>query len=112
MYFLLLLKRYGQDTLNSDPNIIIDTIHQVKGGEANHVVLYSKCNMISDFRRKSKDEKSNEKKVWYTGATRAKNKLHILSTDHRYHYPIGEDWLTYLNKEKKNGEYYLVQKTD
>jgi len=102
MYFLRLLKRYGQDTLNADPNIIIDTIHQVKGGEANHVVLYSKCNMISDFRRKSKDEKSNEKKVWYTGATRAKNKLHILSTDHRYHYPIGEDWLTYLNKEKND----------
>ena len=98
MYFLRLLKRYGQETLDEDPKIIIDTIHSVKGGEANHVVLYSKCNSLADFRNKNREGRSNEKKVWYTGGTRAKNSLHLLSTDYRYHYPIGEDWFTFLGE--------------
>jgi hypothetical protein len=35
--------------LNTKANIIIDTIHQVKGGEAENVVLYAKTNWPSDF---------------------------------------------------------------
>jgi hypothetical protein len=33
--------------LNTKANIIIDTIHQVKGGEAENVVLYAKTNCPS-----------------------------------------------------------------
>ena len=32
-YFVRLLKRYGQKKLDEEPQIIIDTIHSVKGGE-------------------------------------------------------------------------------
>jgi hypothetical protein len=42
IYFLRLLKRYKQSKLDEAPNVIIDTIHSVKGDEANHVLLYSK----------------------------------------------------------------------
>jgi len=100
IYFIRLLKRYGQQQLNEEPKIIIDTIHSVKGGEADHVVLASKNDYASDFGRKTKLDKSGERKVYYTGASRAKNTLHILSTDYKYHYPIGKDYLIYLEETR------------
>ena len=100
IYFIRLLKRYGQKQLNDGPTIIIDTIHSVKGGEADHVVLASKNDYASDFYRKNKEDQSGERKVYYTGASRAKNSLHILSTDYKYHYPIGKDYLIYLEETR------------
>jgi superfamily I DNA/RNA helicase len=100
IYFIRLLKRYGQQQLNEEPKIVIDTIHSVKGGEADHVVLASKNDYASDFGRKTKLDKSGERKVYYTGASRAKNTLHILSTDYKYHYPIGKDYLIYLEETR------------
>ena len=97
-YFVQLLKNYGQKKLSQDPEIIIDTIHSVKGGEANNVLIYSKTNYASTFDRKSKDEKADEKRVYYTAVTRAKDTLHILSTDHQFNYPIGKDYLIYLQE--------------
>ena len=58
--------------------------------------LYSKTNYASTFDRKNKDEKSDEKRVYYTAVTRARDTLHILSTDHQFNYPIGIDYLIYL----------------
>ena len=101
-YFIRLLKRYGQKSLDQEPKIIIDTIHSVKGGEADNVVLYSKTNWPSAFSNKNTEEQADEKRVYYTGATRARDSLHLLSTDHRYNYPMGEDYLVYL-QEKKHG---------
>ena len=60
-----MLKRYGQAELDKDPKIIIDTIHSVKGDEADHVVLYSKGNYPSNFHNKTREDKTNERKVWY-----------------------------------------------
>lgn len=102
IYFIRLLKRYGQSFLNGEPNIIIDTIHSVKGGEANNVLIYSKANWLSDYNNKNKSEKSDESRVYYTGVTRAKDTIHLLSTDHKYNYPIGKDYLVFLqeNNEK------------
>tara|TARA_R100001015_G_C4634496_1_gene201108 strand:- start:6 stop:1631 length:1626 start_codon:yes stop_codon:yes gene_type:complete len=100
-YFVRLLQRYGQNSLDDEPQIIIDTIHSVKGGEASHVLLYSKANYPSSFvNKKSAEDKSDEKRVYYTGATRAKDSLHILSSNYRYNYPIGEDYLIYLREKK------------
>ena len=99
-HFIRLLRRYGQKELDKDPLITIDTIHSVKGGEANHVVLYSKGNYPSDFENKNKKEKSDEKKVWYTGATRAKTTLHLLRSDYKFNYPIGSDYLSYIQEKK------------
>ena len=100
-YFIRLLRRYGQQELNGTPKIIIDTIHSVKGGEAHNVVLYGKANYPSNYQTKSKKEKTNEKKVWYTGATRARNTIHLLSTDYKYNYPLGEDYLVYVREKRK-----------
>jgi superfamily I DNA/RNA helicase len=97
--FIRLLRTYGQKELDKDPLITIDTIHSVKGGEANHVVLYSKGNYPSDYDNKNKQEKSDERKVWYTGATRARKTLHLLRTDYKYNYPIGSDYLIYVQEK-------------
>ena len=52
------------------------------------------------FLNKNINEKSDEKRVYYTGVTRAKNTLHILSTDYKYNYPIGSDYFVYLQEKK------------
>ena len=99
-YFMRLLKRYGQKALDQEPEIIIDTIHSVKGGEANNVLLYAKTNWPSSFANKNLEEQSDEKRVYYTGATRARDTLHLLSTDYRYNYPMGEDYFIYLQESE------------
>ena len=101
-HFIRLLKRYGQAELDKDPKIIIDTIHSVKGDEADHVVLYSKGNYPSNFHNKTREDKTNERKVWYTGATRAKKSLHLLRTNYKYNYPLGADYLIYVQERGKN----------
>ena len=100
LYFVRLLQRYGQKVLDQDPKIIIDTIHSVKGGEADNVLLYSKANWPSSFKHKNTQEQSDETRVIYTGVTRARDSLHILSTDHKYNYPIVKDYLIYLQENK------------
>ena len=42
----------------------------------------------------------NKRKVYYVGVTRAQKRLHLLSTDHKYNYPIGEDYLNFLRGVK------------
>jgi len=42
-YVKILLQKYGQDQLDNDPTIIIDTVHSVKGGEADNVLVYFKA---------------------------------------------------------------------
>ena len=51
-YVKILLQKYGQDQLNNDPTIIIDTIHSVKGGEADNVLVYFKADYASQYQNK------------------------------------------------------------
>ena len=92
-YFKKLMKE-GVD-LSQPPKIIIDTIHQVKGGEADNVVLASKCNFPSHYDKKNLQEKVKELRVWYTGATRSKGTLHLLGTYHQYNFPLGKYFKLY-----------------
>ena len=97
------VQHYITEVWKKDPtlrksNITVGTIHSVKGGEADHVVLYSKANYPSNFKSKSKEEKTNEKKVWYTATTRARKTIHLLDTNCKYSYPIGGDYLTYVQE--------------
>jgi len=93
LYFIKLME---QDlNLDDKAKIVIDTIHQVKGGEADNVILSSKCNYPSHYERKSLLDKIKELRVWYTGATRAKKDLHLLGTFHRYHFPLSKYYKLY-----------------
>jgi hypothetical protein len=75
--------------LDQKSNIIVDTMHAVKGGEADNVVLLSKANWPSHYERKNILDKVKECRVWYVGATRAKQNLHLVNTHHKYHFPLG-----------------------
>jgi len=75
--------------LDRKSNIIVDTMHAVKGGEADNVVLLSKANWPSHYERKNILDKVKECRVWYVGATRAKQNLHLVNTHHKYHFPLG-----------------------
>jgi len=99
LYFISLLKRYGQKTLDQSPKIIIDTIHSVKGDEADNVLLFNKCDYASDYNRKNKQERIDENRVMYTAITRAVDSVHILYAKDRYYYPIGKHYLTYQQEK-------------
>jgi len=58
-------------------NIIIDTIHSIKGGEAQHVCVYEKANWPAHFENKVGLARSSESRVWYVAVTRAKDKLYL-----------------------------------
>jgi len=102
-YINILLQKYGEYQLDQEPNMIIDTVHSVKGGEADNVLVYFKADYASQYQNKTVQEKMDEKRVVYVAVTRAKYSLHLLSSDHKYNYPIGEDYLKYL-KEKRNDQ--------
>ena len=92
-YFETMLKK--NVPLNDKASIIIDTIHSVKGGEADNVLIYEKANWPSHFSNKSGVEKMAEARVWYTGCTRAKKTLNFLCTSHQYYFPMGKIFSNY-----------------
>lgn len=73
-YFLEAIKRGEPMT---DPRIRINTIHGVKGGEADNVVI--QLDMAERTFRESQDNPDDEHRVWYVAVTRARERLIILS---------------------------------
>ncbi len=73
-YYLSVL-RAGRK-LTTPPNVRIDTIHSVKGGEAENVML------LTDLARRTEEhmwrEPDAEARVWYVGVTRARERLMIV----------------------------------
>ena len=62
--------------LQDAPKIIINTIHGVKGGEADNVALMT--DMTSRSYESMNLNADNEHRVFYVGATRARKNLHII----------------------------------
>ena len=67
-----------------DTSIELSTIHAVKGGEADNVIL------LSDISRNVKKNVDNnpdsEHRVFYVGATRAKKQLYVVNSQTKYEY--------------------------
>jgi DNA helicase-2/ATP-dependent DNA helicase PcrA len=74
--FLRSIETRNRDFTKIDPKIHLSTIHGAKGGEADNVML------LTDLSRKAHEamEKNSddECRVFYVGATRARNQLHIV----------------------------------
>ena len=68
--------RKNGEKLNERPRIELSTIHGAKGGEADNVML------LTDLSRKSQEamerDSDDECRVFYVGATRAREQLHIV----------------------------------
>ena len=68
--------RKNGEQLNKKPRIVLSTIHGVKGGEAQNVILLTdlSLNTQKGYERNPDDEN----RLFYVGATRAKENLHII----------------------------------
>lgn len=66
-------------------NIVISTIHGVKGGEADVVVLQGDMGWLAA--QNYLDGSANEHSVFYTAVTRAKQQLYIMSPRTKAYYP-------------------------
>lgn len=65
------MKTYGPDMIP----VRVSTIHKIKGAECDVVVLVK--NISGAIRQTERDDPDEECKIWYTGATRAREKLII-----------------------------------
>jgi len=83
-YYIMLLKR-GED-LNKDPRIKISTIHGVKGGEADHVLLMT--DIAPRTYREMHSLPDDEIRVFYVAVTRARKSLHIVQPNTNMYFDI------------------------
>ena len=68
--------RENGEKLNSSPRITLSTIHGVKGGEQDNVVLLT--DLSRSTQRNYEQNPDDENRLFYVGATRTKNHLHIV----------------------------------
>ena len=74
--------RKNGEKLNEAPRITLSTIHGAKGGEAENVVLLTDLsrNTYNAYQKNPDDEN----RLFYVGATRTKEHLHIISPKQEY----------------------------
>ena len=88
-YFVRLFE--NKEDLDKDARIWISTIHAIKGGEKDNVIL---CTDLGDkivkSMNRSDDKADEEHRVWYVAYTRARNNLYTfkLANKTRRTYPI------------------------
>ena len=67
------------EKLAEPARIFLSTIHAIKGGEEDNVILSLELgDKIIKAMRRSRDKADEEHRVWYVGTTRAKNNLYKL----------------------------------
>lgn len=81
--YVAALQRRGEN-LEAPPRIKLSTIHSMKGGEDDNIVL----DLATTRRIEESDHPEDEHRVFYVGVTRAKHNLHVLQTGARYSYGI------------------------
>ena len=81
-YYISLMR--NKVKITAEPNVFINTIHGVKGGEAEHVIIVSDMSKRT-YNEMQKDPDS-EHRVAYVAMTRAKNRVTIVMPNSRYAY--------------------------
>ena len=79
--YLKKMRRNGEK-LNREPRIELSTIHAAKGGESQNVVLLTDLseNTLKSYEKNPDDEN----RLFYVGATRTKEHLHIIEPRQEY----------------------------
>jgi len=74
-YALGLAAAHGPDVLDAAPSVVVGTIHSVKGGEADRVMLFP--DLSGSAWQQWHDARGREeiRRVYYVGATRARDRL-------------------------------------
>ena len=83
-YFIAALRR--GEKMQREPRIKVSTIHGVKGGEADNVVI------VTDMAKRTFQEFAQdpdaEHRVWYVAVTRARERVFILQNQTTQYYPL------------------------
>lgn len=74
------------EKLQRKPRVRISTMHAIKGGEADHVVVIR--DMASRTYQEMHRWRDEEARVWYVAATRFREKLTIIAPRTRMCYDI------------------------
>lgn len=80
LYLRAVLRRSGNDGLMEAPKVALSTIHAVKGGQADHVVMDAR--MSPSSRREAHTD--GEARVAYVGITRAKKSFTLVGRGHPF----------------------------
>jgi|TARA_R100001530_G_scaffold1351_2_gene2414 superfamily I DNA/RNA helicase len=73
--YIRAMRRNGE-SLNENPRIQLSTIHSVKGGEKQNVVLLT--DLTHNTNKAYEKNPDDENRLFYVGATRAKENLHVI----------------------------------
>jgi len=78
--YIMSARRRGERILTGTPRIRISTIHKAKGGEADNVAL------LLDSTKACVEslDQDSETRIFYVGATRAKQSLHLIESTTKY----------------------------
>ena len=69
------------EKLEDKARIFMSTIHAIKGGEEDNVILsLHQGDKIQKSIKRSIDKRDEEERVWYVGITRARNNLYKLKS--------------------------------
>ena len=74
--------RKNGEKLNEEPRITLSTIHGAKGGESQNVVLLT--DLSENTMKAYEKNPDDENRLFYVGATRTKEHLHIISPKQEY----------------------------
>ena len=78
--YIRIMLENGED-LDADARIFMSTIHAIKGGEEDNVILsLHQGDKIQKSIKRSVDKRDEEERVWYVGITRARNNLYKLKS--------------------------------
>jgi DNA helicase-2/ATP-dependent DNA helicase PcrA len=79
MSYMLAARRRGEKLKGTRPRVRLSTIHSAKGAEAEHVVLMKEIAARTHYEMQQQPD--DERRVWYVGATRAKERLTIVNSE-------------------------------
>jgi superfamily I DNA/RNA helicase len=78
-YACRIVKRFGVEYLEKSPRITVGTIHSVKGGEADVVILFPDVSpqAFREYHSSDKDRRDAVLRMFYVRVTRAKEELYL-----------------------------------
>lgn len=88
-YPLKVYNKFGTPGIEEEPRLIVGTIHSVKGGEADNVILFPDISMLAQkHANESQDVREAIIRQFYVGMTRARERLFICEPQTSYHVVI------------------------
>jgi len=81
MAYMRAARRHGEKLRGGKPRVKLSTIHSIKGGEADHVIMMKEIAARTYYEMsKSKLKQDEERRVWYVGVTRTKQRLSLIAS--------------------------------